>query len=194
MPIQLICHTKPGNNRNFQIDGASRYFGVWLWQLVHLLILVCSFQWCVLFLCLAKLCVNFKNTSQTSQLHILYMPLLFSSFYQPANSYNPCSLVFYVVVYRLSRETGTVFSKDICTMTSFDYNYQNAFRFNLCTVHVCHPRAILHKRKNTEYRIVVVEWPGVNSIKKYKCTLQVGPSYLQIHTNLNPLKVFTSSR
>ena len=34
---------------------ASRYFGVWLWQLVHLLILVCSFQWCVLFLCLAKL-------------------------------------------------------------------------------------------------------------------------------------------
>ena len=25
------------------------------WQLVHLLVLVCSFQWCVLFLCLAKL-------------------------------------------------------------------------------------------------------------------------------------------
>ena len=55
LPVQLICHTKPYNNRNFQIDGASRYFGVWLWQLVHLLILVCSFQWCVLFLCLAKL-------------------------------------------------------------------------------------------------------------------------------------------
>ena len=35
--------------------------------------------------------------------------------------------------------------------------------------------------------------PGVNSIKKYKCTLQVGPLFLQIHTNLNPLKVFTSS-
>ena len=34
---------------------------------------------------------------------------------------------------------------------------------------------------------------GVNSIKKYKCTLQVGPLFLQIHTNLNPLKVFTSS-
>ena len=33
-----------------------------------------------------------------------------------------------------------------------------------------------------------------NSIKKYKCTLQVGPLFLQIHTNLNPLKVFTSSR
>ena len=31
--------------------------------------------------------------------------------------------------------------------------------------------------------------PGVNSIKKYKCTLQVGPLFLQIHTNLNPLKV-----
>ena len=28
MPVQLICHTKPYNNRNFQIDGASRYFGV----------------------------------------------------------------------------------------------------------------------------------------------------------------------
>ena len=27
---RLICHTKPYNNRNFQIDGASRYFGVWL--------------------------------------------------------------------------------------------------------------------------------------------------------------------
>ena len=26
------------------------------------------------------------------------------------------------------------------------------------------------------------------------CTLQVGPLFLQIHTNLNPLKVFTSSR
>ena len=36
--------------------------------------------------------------------------------------------------------------------------------------------------------------PGVNSIKKYKCTLQVRPLFLQIHTNLNPLKVFTSSR
>ena len=56
LPVQLICHTKPYNNRNFQIDGASRYFGVWVWQLVHLLILVCSFQWCVLFLCLARLC------------------------------------------------------------------------------------------------------------------------------------------
>ena len=53
MPVQLICHTKPYNNRT--VDDASRYFGVWLWQLVHLLILVCSFQWCVLFLCLAKL-------------------------------------------------------------------------------------------------------------------------------------------
>ena len=26
MPVQLICHTKPYNNRNFQIDGTSRYF------------------------------------------------------------------------------------------------------------------------------------------------------------------------
>ena len=34
---------------------------------------------------------------------------------------------------------------------------------------------------------------GVNSIKKYKCILQVGLLFLQIHTNLNPLKVFTSS-
>ena len=45
-------------NDNFQIDGASRYFGVLLCQLGHLLnkILVCrSFQCCVLFLCLAKL-------------------------------------------------------------------------------------------------------------------------------------------
>ena len=34
-------------NYNFQIDGISQFFGVWVWQLVHLLILVCSFQWCV---------------------------------------------------------------------------------------------------------------------------------------------------
>ena len=50
----LICQTKPYDNNNFQIDGTSWYFGVWLWQLVHLLLLVYSFQWCVLFLCLAK--------------------------------------------------------------------------------------------------------------------------------------------
>ena len=43
-PIQLICHTKPYNNHNFQIEGALQYFGVWRSQLVHLLILVCSFQ------------------------------------------------------------------------------------------------------------------------------------------------------
>ena len=55
VPVHFICHTKPYNNRNFQIDGGSQYFGVWVWQLVHLLILVCSFQWCVLFLCLTKL-------------------------------------------------------------------------------------------------------------------------------------------
>ena len=30
---------------------------------------------------------------------------------------------------------------------------------------------------------------GVNSIKKYKFTLQVGPLFLPNHTNLNPLKV-----
>ena len=38
------------------------------------------------------------------------------------------------------------------------------------------------------------DYREVNSIKKYKCTLQVGPLFIQIHTNLNPLKVFTSSR
>ena len=54
LPVQFICHTEPYKNYNFQIDGASRYFGVWLWQLVHLLILVCSFQWYVLFSCLTK--------------------------------------------------------------------------------------------------------------------------------------------
>ena len=28
LPVQLICHTKPYNNCNFQIDGASQHFGV----------------------------------------------------------------------------------------------------------------------------------------------------------------------
>ena len=36
-------------------------------------------------------------------------------------------------------------------MASFDYNYQNAFRCNLCYADLCHARAILHKRNNTEY-------------------------------------------
>ena len=31
--------------------------------------------------------------------------------------------------------------------TSFDYNYQNAFRCNLCYVDLCQTWAILHKRK-----------------------------------------------
>ena len=47
------------NSTNFQIDGASQYFGVWLWKLVQLLLLVCSFQWCVLILCLAKIYRNY---------------------------------------------------------------------------------------------------------------------------------------
>ena len=55
LPVQCICHTEPYKNYNFQIDVALRYFGVWIWQLVHLLILVYSFQWCVLFLCLVNL-------------------------------------------------------------------------------------------------------------------------------------------
>ena len=38
---------------------------------------------------------------------------------------------------------------------------------------------------------VTLSEAGVNSIKKYKCTLQVGSLFLQIHTNLNLLKVFT---
>ena len=39
----------------------------------------------------------------------------------------------------------------ICIETSFDYNYQDAFRCNLCNVDLCHAPAILHKRKDTEY-------------------------------------------
>ena len=37
-------------------------------------------------------------------------------------------------------------------MAPFDYNYQNAFRCNLCNADLCHARAILHKeKKNNEY-------------------------------------------
>ena len=39
---------------------------------------------------------------------------------------------------------------EICTMTSFDYNYQNAFRCNLCSVDgVTHERFFI--KENTEY-------------------------------------------
>ena len=53
-----VSHTEPYKNWNFQNDGVSRYFGGWLWQLVHLLILFCSFHWCVLCLCLIKTLVE----------------------------------------------------------------------------------------------------------------------------------------
>ena len=69
---------------------------------------------------------------------------------------------------------------------------------------VCLFVCFLTNLNNTQHRISVlssnfgnkelVMQPGVNSIKKYKRTLQVGPLFLQIHTNLYPLKVFTSSR
>ena len=45
----------------------------------------------------------------------------------------------------------------------------------------------------TQRFLCMKETTGINSIKKYKCTSQVGPLFLQIHTKLNPLKVFTSS-
>ena len=39
-----VHHTKPYKNYNFQNDGTSWYFGLWLWKLVYLLDVVCSFQ------------------------------------------------------------------------------------------------------------------------------------------------------
>ena len=51
------------------------------------------------------------------------------------------------------------------TFASYDYNYQNAFRCSVCNVDLCHARAILHKRNNTEYNslpqsilVLVVKW------------------------------------
>ena len=41
--------------------------------------------------------------------------------------------------------------KDICMMMSFDWNYQDALRCNLCNADLCHARIILHKRRNSEY-------------------------------------------
>ena len=52
---------------------------------------------------------------------------------------------------------------DIYMMTSFDYNYHNAFRCNVCNADLCHVR--LYKRNNTEHislpqsiLVVVVKW------------------------------------
>ena len=53
-----VHRTEPYINGHFQNDGASRYFGGWLWQLVHFLILFCSFHWRVLCLCLIKTLVE----------------------------------------------------------------------------------------------------------------------------------------
>ena len=49
-----VHHTKPYKNCNFQNDSTSQCFGLWLCKSVHLLNLVCSFQWCVLFMRLVK--------------------------------------------------------------------------------------------------------------------------------------------
>ena len=61
-------------------------------------------------------------------------------------------------------------------MASFEYNYQNAFRCNLCSADFCHARAILHKRKYTEYNNlpqsilgVVVKWRHHANVLLLKC-------------------------
>ena len=82
LPVQLICHTEPYKNSNFQIDGASWYFGVWVWRLVHLLTLVYYFQWCVLFLCLAKLCSSCPIRDKgLSVVHWFHFYILFLNHY-----------------------------------------------------------------------------------------------------------------
>ena len=50
-----FCMADELNGQALPIFGTSRVFGLWLWKLVHLLNLVCSFQWWVLFMCLIKL-------------------------------------------------------------------------------------------------------------------------------------------
>ena len=44
-------------------------------------------------------------------------------------------------------------------MSSFDCNYQNAFRCNLCYVDLYHARAILHKREDISPRVNCVYVP-----------------------------------
>ena len=39
----------------FETMVQSQYFGLWLWKLLHLLNLVCFFQWCVLFMSVIEL-------------------------------------------------------------------------------------------------------------------------------------------
>ena len=60
---------------------------------------------------------------------------------------------------------NTAENSDISMMTSFDYNYQNAFCYKLCYVDLCHTQGILHKRKNTKYNslpqsilVLLVKW------------------------------------
>ena len=61
-----VHQTNPYKNYNCQNhDGTLRYIGLWLWKLVHFILnFVCSFQWCVLFMCLIKLwqssCVDLR--------------------------------------------------------------------------------------------------------------------------------------
>ena len=66
LPVQLICHTKPYKNQNFQNDGTSRYFGVlWLWESVRLPALSSD----ILFLCLGP---SFIGAAHTRDKGLLY--------------------------------------------------------------------------------------------------------------------------
>ena len=54
-------------------------------------------------------------------------------------------------------------------MTSSDYNYQNAFRCNLCNVDLCHAQTILHNRK--KYRINGLQSNPRESNNKHVATM-----------------------
>ena len=64
-----VRNTEPYKNCNFENDGASRYFGVCLWHLVHLLTLACSFQWYVLFLCFDQTLVQHLHRDEGLYTH-----------------------------------------------------------------------------------------------------------------------------
>ena len=47
----------------------------------------------------------------------------------------------------LKQRRKTTRKSPIHSNRTFDYDYQNAFRCNLCNEGLCHARAILYKRK-----------------------------------------------
>ena len=93
----------------------------------------------------------------------------------------------------IASQLYTIEIYDFLQLVNLGLNLRTALRIRLATHRKSVRKFWFWKLASTCESVWQIDVLGSNSIKKYKCTLQVGPSFLQIHTNLDPLKAFTSS-